>query len=79
MLMRPSLRVALIVLLTCASSACELVADFDRDKIPEPPRDAATFEDAASNPPTDAATDGSTPDDDAGGGLDASTDEDAGR
>jgi hypothetical protein len=79
MLMRPSLRLALIVFLACTSSACELVADFDRDKIPEPPRDAATFDDAAVNPPTDAATDGNTPDDDAGGGSDASPDEDAGR
>jgi hypothetical protein len=76
MRMGPSLRLALIVLLlallACASSACELVADFDRDKIPEPPRDAAALGDGStSNPIPDAATDGSTPD--------AGDDEDAGR
>jgi len=66
-------RFALIVLLACATSACELVADFDRDKIPEPPRDAASFEDDAAVT-FDAAMDSSTPED-AGGDA---QDDDAG-
>jgi hypothetical protein len=71
---RPTLRVALIALIACATSACELVADFDRDKIPDPPRDAATFDASTGNPTADAATDGSVPPEE-----DAGDDDDAGR
>ena len=60
--------------LGCALAGCELVADFDRDKIPEPPRDAAVFDADIDFP--DAA-----PDDDGGTTPEPTTpgDEDAGR
>jgi hypothetical protein len=60
-----------------ACSGCELLADFDRDKIPQPAMDAATFGDASL--PIDA---GGNPGRDAGNGTDEDAgppDEDAGR
>ena len=62
--------------LACATAGCELVADFDRDKIPEPPRDASFDEDASfGNPSRDAGKDAAPSDDDGG----ETSDEDAGR
>lgn len=63
---------AVLFALAWVLAGCELVADFDRDKIPEPERDAATFPDADVMIP-----DAATPDDD--GGSVPPPDEDAGR
>ena len=63
-------------------TGCELVADFDRDKIPVPPRDAASFPDVDIGEPRDSgtATDGSTTDGSTDGGdaAPAGNDDDAG-
>jgi hypothetical protein len=67
----------LVFAIALACSGCELLADFDRDKIPQPPMDAATFGDASL--PIDAGGN-PTPDAGAGSDEDAGTpDEDAGR
>jgi hypothetical protein len=68
-------RASLLFAIALVCSGCELLADFDRDKIPQPPTDAATFGDASL--PIDA---GGNPGRDAGSDEDAGTsDEDAGR
>lgn len=64
-------RLLALILLCLAVSGCELIADFDRSKIPERPAgDAGTMGDAAARPPDAGRADAGT--------QDASTDEDAG-
>ena len=67
----------MIVLVGCCAG-CELLADFDRDKIPQPPMDAAIFGDASVS--VDAGGNPGRLDGGADGGAsDAGADEDAGR
>lgn len=69
-------RLLALILLCAAACGCELIADFDRSKIPdEPGPDAGAMGDAAAQP--DAGGD-SGPDEDAGMDEDAGADEDAG-
>jgi len=66
----------LALMLSCSVLAgCELIADFDRSKIPEAPDRDAGFLDAAP-PPGDAASDTGAPD--ATETEDAGSDDDAG-
>lgn len=68
MMARRSTPLALTALLLLASSGCELVADFDRDKLVPSRPDAALSDgavgDAASD--EDAGADAAEPDEDAG-------------
>ena len=67
----------MLMLLCSALIGCELVADFDRSKIPDdrPGRDAGGERDG-STPPVDAGRDAAS--DDAGPDEDAGSDDDAG-
>jgi hypothetical protein len=63
-----------MIVLVGFCAGCELLADFDRDKIPQPPMDGAIFGDASLS--VDA---GGNPGRLDGGADDAGPDEDAGR
>lgn len=70
------LRCWMIVVLALSLAGCELVADFDRNKIPEPERDAEVFD---ADVVIDASTGDSSTPDAAAPEEDSGADEDGGR